>query len=252
MWVILFDSFVLAMGYIYFYLHIKLSFRVWRFKIDLALSLLKDSWPLLISGLVISIYMKVDQVMIKEMLGSEAVGQYAAAVKLSEAWYFIPIVIASSLFPAIVNAKKKSEKLYYARLQKLYNFLVWIAVVVALPMTFMSDLIVNLLYGGQYSGAGSVLMIHIWAGVFVFLGVASSKWFIAENLQIFSTINTTIGAVVNIVLNYILIKNIGIEGSAWATLFSYFIASYLCLFFFKKTRMNFLNLSKSLFFIRQK
>ena len=80
--------------------------RAWKFEKNVAIRLLKDSWPLILSGIVISIYMKIDQVMIKEMLDSEAVGQYAAAVKLSEAWYFIPMVIASSLFPAIINAKK--------------------------------------------------------------------------------------------------------------------------------------------------
>ena len=93
-------------------------------------------------------------------------------------------------------------------------------------------------------------MIHIWAGVFVFLGVASGKWFMAENLQIFSTINTTIGAVVNIGLNYILIPKIGIEGAAWATLISYFIAAYLCLAFWKKTRINFIYLSKTMLITR--
>ena len=184
--------------------------------------------------------MKIDQVMIKEMMNAEAVGQYAAAVRLSEAWYFIPMVIASSLFPAIINAKKQSKELYYARMQKLYDLMVWMAIAIALPMTFLSDWIVALLYGEQYNEAGSVLMIHIWAGIFVFLGVASGKWFLTENLQIFSTINTTIGAIVNILLNYILIKNIGIEGAAWATLISYFIAAYFGLLFFKKTRINFL------------
>ncbi len=130
-WVILFDSFVLAMGFLYFYLHNHLSFRVWKFEKSVAISLLKDSWPLILSGIVISIYMKIDQVMIKEMLDSEAVGQYAAAVRLSEAWYFIPMVIASSLFPAIINAKKQSEELYYARLQKLYDLMVWMAIAIA-------------------------------------------------------------------------------------------------------------------------
>jgi len=248
-WVVLFDSFVLACGYVYFYIKNNVAFNIQHlaFKRKVAFSLLKDSWPLILSGIVISIYMKIDQVMIKEMLDSEAVGQYAVAVRLSEAWYFIPMVIASSLFPAIINAKKVSEALYYARLQKLYDLMVWLAIAIALPMTFLSDWIVNLLYGEQYDQAGSVLMIHIWAGIFVFMGVASSKWLISENLQIFSTINTTIGAIINILLNYILIKNIGIEGAAWATLISYFTAAYLSLFFWKKTRINFLNLSKSLF-----
>jgi O-antigen/teichoic acid export membrane protein len=249
-WVVLFDSVILSLGYIYFYLKIGNRIKQWSFDKALAQSLLKDSWPLILSGIVISIYMKIDQVMIKEMLGAVAVGQYAAAVKISEAWYFVPMVIASSLFPAIIEAKKQSEALYYERLQKLYDLMVWMAVAIALPMTFLSDWVVDLLYGEQYSQAGSVLMVHIWAGVFVFLGVASGKWLLTENLQIFSTINTTIGASTNISLNYILISNVGIEGAAWATLISYLIAAYLSLFIWKKTRVNFLNLTKSLSFMR--
>lgn len=249
-WVVLFDSVILSLGYIYFYLKIGNRIKQWSFDKALAQSLLKDSWPLILSGIVISIYMKIDQVMIKEMLGAVAVGQYAAAVKISEAWYFVPMVIASSLFPAIIEAKKQSEALYYERLQKLYDLMVWMAVAIALPMTFLSDWVVDLLYGEQYSQAGSVLMVHIWAGVFVFLGVASGKWLLTENLQIFSTINTTIGASINISLNYILISNVGIEGAAWATLISYLIAAYLSLFIWKKTRVNFLNLTKSLSFMR--
>ena len=194
--------------------------------------------------------MKIDQVMIKVMLDSEAVGQYAAAVKLSEAWYFIPMVIASSLFPAIINSKKQSEVLYYARLQKLYDLMIWMAIAIAVPMTFISGWVVDLLYGAQYNEAASVLMIHIWASIFVFLGVASSKWLIIENLQGYAMINTIIGAITNILLNLLLINYFGIEGAAWATLISYFIAAYLCLSFFKSTRINFYKLSKSLILIR--
>ena len=169
-WATLFDSVVLALGFIYYYVKNSSIFNIKNliFKRETAVSLLKDSWPLILSGIVVSIYMKIDQVMIQEMMGSEAVGQYAAATRLSEAWYFIPMVVASSLFPAIINAKKQSEELYYARLQKLYDLMVWMAIAIALPMTFLSDWIINLLYGEQYSQAGSVLMIHIWAGIFVF------------------------------------------------------------------------------------
>ena len=250
-WVILFDSFILACGFIYFYIKKNLKFKIknLKLKIKTATSLLKDSWPLILSGIAISIYMKIDQVMIKEMMNAEAVGQYAAAVRLSEVWYFIPMVITTSLFPAIINAKKQSEELYYARIQKLYDFMVWTAIAIALSITFLSDWIVELLYGTQYNQTVSVLEIHIWAGVFVFLGVASSKWLLIENLQIFSTINTSIGAVINIGLNYILIPRIGVEGAAWATLGSYFIASYLSLLLWKKTRINFIHLSKTLLLI---
>jgi len=248
--IIVFDSAILALGFIYFLNYNKLSFRTWFFNLNEAKNLLRDSWPLALSGIVIMIYMKIDQVMIKEMLDVEAVGQYAAAVRLSEMWYFIPMVIGSSLFPAIINGKAQSEELYYNRLQRLYDLMVWVSIVIALPMTCLSDWVVYLIYGGQYDLSGRVLMVHIWAGVFVFLGVASGKWLLIENLQIFSTINTAIGALINVGLNYIMILKIGINGAAWSTLISYFIAAYFSLLFWKKTRVNFIYLSKSLLITR--
>jgi len=216
-WTVLFDSVVLAAGYIYFYYRNKLSFKEWKFEKSVALDLIKDSWPLVLSGIVISVYMRIDQVMIKEMMNNEAVGQYAAAVRLSEAWYFIPMVIASSLFPAIINAKEKSEELYYARLQKLYTLAVWIAIAIALPMTFLSDWVVNILYGVQYDQAGGVLMIHIWAGVFVSFGSIWSKHMLANNKQkVFLSYDIT-STVLNVIINLILIPFIGINGAAIAT-----------------------------------
>jgi len=142
----LFDAFILASGYVYFYLKNSLCINKWSFDRVLAKRLLKDSWPLILTGAVITVYMKIDQIMISEMLGNKAVGEYAAAAKLSEAWYFIPTIIASSLFPSIVNTKKNNEKIYYDRLQKLYNLVVKIALVIAIPITFLSDWLVSFLY----------------------------------------------------------------------------------------------------------
>ncbi|MBB4803683.1 O-antigen/teichoic acid export membrane protein [Flavobacterium nitrogenifigens] len=227
-WVILSDSIVLALGFIYFFLK-KTQFKTqnFRFRKETALSLLKDSWPLFLSGIVISIYMKIDQVIINQLLGPEEVGQYAAAIRLSEAWYFIPMVIASSLFPAIISAKKQSEELYNSRLQKLYDLMVWMSIIIALPMTFLSNWIVEILYGGQYDEAGSVLMIHIWTGVFVFLGVAFSGYLTAENKTKKAFYRTLLGAVLNVILNYVLIPIYGICGSAIATLIGQFFANYV-------------------------
>lgn len=245
-WMIVFDGFVVTLGYIYFYLHNQLSFRNWKFSKDIAYSLLKDSWPLILSGMVVAIYMRIDQVMIKEMLGSEAVGQYAAAVRLSSAWYFIPVVVSSSLFPAITNAKKQNEKLYYSRIQKLYDLMVWIAISVAIPMTFLSDWIVNLLYGESYNQAGDVLMIHIWAGIFVALGVARGGWLLNENLQKYTPIYLGVGMIVNVVLNFILIDSIGINGAAYATLIAQCTGAFIMPFFIKKTRVSFFMMLNSI------
>ncbi|WP_308133709.1 flippase [Thiothrix subterranea] len=224
-WTTLFDSLIIALGYIYFFSKISTVKTIFgSAKKDTTVSLLKDSWLMMVAGAAILIYMKIDQVMIQEMLGSEQVGQYAAAVRISEAWYFIPMVVASSLFPAVINAKKQSEALYYARLQRLYDLMVWMAIAVALPMTFFSDFVIQTLYGEQYNQAGNVLMIHVWAGVFVFLSVANDKWFYIENKAGLLAIKVTMGAISNIILNYMLIPKYGINGAAIATIISYSIS----------------------------
>lgn len=228
-WVVLIESFILALGLLYFFFKTNKTIKVKNlvFKKEVAFSLIKDSWPLMLTAFVISIYMKIDQVMIKHLLDANAVGQYAAAVKLSEAWYFIPIVIASSVFPAIVNAKKISQELYLSRLQKLYDLMVWIAIPIAVLMTFASGFLINFLYGDEYSEASSVLIIHIWTGIFVFLGVAFSKFLTTENWTKKYFHRTLLGAIFNIGLNYKLIPIYGIEGAAISILISQFISNYV-------------------------
>ena len=128
--------------------------------------------------MVISIYMKIDQVMIKEILGIEAVGQYATATKLSEAVLYSNghcIITFSSYY----QCKETSKKLYLSRLQKLYDLMVWMAIC-SNSSNLYSDWLINLLYGAQYSQAGGVLTICIWAG-FLFLGLAFSRFLTAEN-----------------------------------------------------------------------
>ncbi len=224
--VMIVESIILAIGFITTYTKQKLNIFNWRIKFYLAKRLLRDSWPLILSGIAISIYMRIDQVMIKEMITPGAVGNYAVAVRLSEVWYFIPMAITSSLFPAIINAKKVSEKLYHRRLQKLYDLMTWLAIGIALPITFLANDIIRLLFGVQYQDAAGVLRIYVWAGVFVFLGVASSQYLIAENYTKISFSTTFVGGIVNVILNIIMIPRYGINGAAIATLISYCVATF--------------------------
>jgi O-antigen/teichoic acid export membrane protein len=195
--------------------------------------------------MVVSVYMKIDQVMLKEMLDAKAVGVYAAAVKLCEAWYIVPAIAAASLFPAVIEARKKSETLYYERVQNLYDLMVWASVAVALPTTLLADWVILILYGTDFQEAADVLRIYIWGGVFVTLGIASSKWLVAENLQRYLFYGTTLGALLNVGCNLWLIPIYGIKGAAFATLVAQVTVCFLSLSFFKKTRHNFLLAAKS-------
>lgn len=196
-----------------------------KYDSNIAIKLLKDSWPLILSSLMAMLYLRIDQIMIKEMMGVYEVGLYSVAVKLCEVWYFLPVVISTSLFPAILNAKKHSESLYLKRLQRLYIFSVWSAILIAIPISFFAEDLVSLLFGIQYQKASSVLVIYIWAGVFVFLSAAFGKYLITENFAKINFYRTSCGALLNIVLNYFFIPVYGLKGSAFATIASLFVVN---------------------------
>ena len=225
-WAIFVEALIVAVGLLGIYAWRGGKLTAWRFRFARAKVLLTDSWPLILSGLAIMVYMRIDQIMLGQMLGDESVGIYSAAVRISEVWYFIPMIIVASVFPSIIEAKKQDETIYYQRLQKLYDMMVMLALSLALLMTFLSDWVITLLFGNAYQQSGPVLAIHIWAGIFVFLGVASGNWFIIEGLQKLSFYRTLLGAVINIGANFILIPKYGAVGAAVATVFSQIIAAY--------------------------
>ncbi len=229
------DTAILVTGLVISYRKMGLSISKWKFDSSIIKMLLINSWTMILSGVAIVVYMKIDQVMITNMIGNTANGIYAVAVKMSEVWYFIPGIICTSLFPAIVNAKKTDPISYERRLIRLYSLMVYLSVSIAIFVSFFAGIIVSTLFGHEYLGAVSVLKIHIWAIVGVFLGIAVTQYLIAENFTKIFFLITLIGAISNVALNLLLIPIFGINGSAWATLFSYSMVTF-SIIFFKKTR----------------
>ena len=221
-------------GLIFFFKKKGKSLIQWRPAYSVAVSLIKESWPLIFAGLAIAIYMKIDQIMLGEMIGKKAVGTYAAAVRLSEIWYFIPMAIASSVFPAIVKSKQLGEKIYKHRIQKFYDLNATLAYLLSIPITFLAPFIIRTLYGDAYAGAEAIFAIHIWACLFVFLGVARSQYLVNEGLIKFSFFATAAGAIINLGLNFILIPLYEGVGAAIATVVSYGASAYLSSFVYPR------------------
>ena len=85
------------------------SLKAWCWSFPVAKALLREGFPLMLSGLTIMIYMKIAQIMLVGMVGDRAVGIYTAATRISEAWYFIPGAILSSVTPTIYQARERSD-----------------------------------------------------------------------------------------------------------------------------------------------
>lgn len=194
------------------------------------------------------IYIRIDQIMLGQMRGNKDVGLYSAALRFSEIWYFIPVVIVNSVMPTLTKLRQESEEKYYQRLKQLFSTLVTVAYAIAIPMTFFSTYLITSFYGQIYKEAGTILSIHIWTAVFVFLGVGISPWLFNENMIKFSLFQTGLGAIINIILNLFFIPLWGGIGVAIATLISQIFVGYLTLLVSKKTRVIFRLETQAIFF----
>ena len=212
----------------------------WKIVYSKGRELIKASLPLLFTSMAINIYMRVDQLMLKHMLGNESVGFYAAAVRISEIWSFIPVAISYSLFPSIIDLKKVGGNNYYNKLRNLFTMLIILSLVIVIPIYLFSNEIIEVLFGKKFEVSAQVLKFHIWLGIFIFIGVPARKILIAEDLQSYIFFIATLALLLNIVLNVTLIPIYGINGAVIATLISYSSGSYFFYALFKKTRFVFI------------
>ncbi|OGG66098.1 hypothetical protein A3I99_02030 [Candidatus Kaiserbacteria bacterium RIFCSPLOWO2_02_FULL_45_11b] len=231
--ILLLESVLYATFFIFIRIRHYGTFRDWTYNKTIAVSILRDSWPFIFIALFASVYARIDQVMLKHLIDSSAVGIYDAAVRIAEVWLFVPGIIASSLFPAIVNGKKTSVYEYKKRLLNLTIFLVIIAGALATFSSFIAKPLIHTLYGPAFIESAGVFTIYIWSGVFVSISLVLHYFLLAENKRkviFFSSLGTMI---TNIALNVLLIPVYGITGAALATLISYAILILPIILIFK-------------------
>jgi PST family polysaccharide transporter len=186
----------------------------WARATNIARKLLHESWPFILSGVSIMIYMRIDQIMIKEMLGTQQLGIYAAVLPLATLWQVIPVTLNASLAPFVARKKAESEAAYWLALQKIFKVYALLGWLVCIPTIVLGHWVVALLYGPQYHEGALVLSIYVLTNLFINMGMAQGLWMLNERKPLISLANTLTGAVVCVVGNYLLIPHFGIAGVA--------------------------------------
>lgn len=242
------DGAILALMLVIFY--IKKSKRKlvnWSIDISTIKYLMSESAPMWLSSLMIAIYAKTDQLMIQDMLGSQELGYYAAAAKLNDLFSFVPLIICSSLLPAIVNAKNTSEKIYYRRISYLYSLMIWLSIFILLLGSILATQIVSLSFGSLYLKATETFKLLLWSNIFVFFFTAWAKFIIVEKNQKLFFYFDSLAVITNIVLNIVLIPRYGIRGAAFATVLAVPIAQSIIYILWKEQRYILKSFFRSLF-----
>lgn len=240
------DTVVLAIGLVWNYIRKVDKISLWKPRISTAKILLKYSWPLILSGSALMVQSRIDQIMLKIMIGNAEVGYYSIALRLIEVFGFVPMILINSLSPAIINAKNMSQNMYQNRLLNFYRLNFFLFILIAIPIYLFAGKIVVLLFGVAYQPVGILLSLMAIRLLFTNMGVARGAFILIENLFKYSLVTMILGTIVNVSLNYILIPKYKSIGAIIATIASFSVTIFLVDIFYAKTRNNTLTMFKGM------
>lgn len=198
--------------------------------------LLRLSWPLAVSALAVMLYLKLSQLLLSRMLNDEALGIYSAAIRFSEAAGFLPVALATSLLPSLMQKHTLGPNEYEQALLRYFRINVIIAYALCTGLSLLAPLLLHRLFGPDYSASVPVMIVHVWTLVFVFLGVARGQHLVTKCQTAHSLTFNLLGLAISIGFNLALIPRWGAIGAATATVLSYALANVFASFIFPTTR----------------
>lgn len=223
-----------ALGWIYFSRGGRM--QLWDFSLPVARHILRDSWPLIVSGVLIITYMRIEQILVMNVLGSRSAGIYYASAKIMEIWAIIPSFILTSVYPIQVEKRKHDPQAYRRQLQLIFDVMSGLGFVMAVAVFLLAPAIIWIVYGPEYRAAVPVLMVHAWSALIIFSGSVRGQYFLLENINIYHTWCAAVGIVLNVVLGLLFMRWIGTPGAAAAAVLSYWVSAYGTSYLFPRLR----------------
>ena len=240
------DAIILAVGLAYAYSRNSGSIKKWKWNAKVALALLLDSWPLMFAYMSYLIYAKIDRIMIKEMLDEHNVGIYSAAYILYEAPLFISLMIAKSVYPILVQYYQDNKIKFFQLYSTLSSYMTLLSYLIVLFIFIFHEILIQITFGESFEESSKILMLLSFGMIPMFNAFLRSSYITISGNQKIILYTTLFSAMLNIVLNLLLIKAYGVIGAVYATVFTLTLSLIVLNFAFTNTRSIFFIQAKSL------
>jgi O-antigen/teichoic acid export membrane protein len=229
------DAFICALlTYYYYFKHNPCHFFFHAKRQEIKI-LVKESFPLAMSGLSLILYMRLDALIIEKILGLQEVGHYTAATRLTEVWYIVPTIFVSTFLPKLLRLKNNPQE-FAQKFRLLFKWIMLSSFFLSLFLWLSASSLIPLLYGQKYLASVPILAIHAWTVFLVFIATLNNMWLIIYDQQTEILKRSLIGAGMNIIFNIILTKHFGLIGVAISTVVCYFITAFVMDLFNTKTK----------------
>lgn len=216
MWVVLFSR-LLALGLMSLFTFRQL--HVLKFSLDPGFikELLMEGRTFALIMIAVTLYWKLDIIMLQKLRGEADVGIYSAAYRIFLLLKILPQSFVTSLFPMISNFFQNSTASFEETCRRGIRYIALFSLPIAVGVSLSSPWIIRLLYTESFSDSVTVLRILAWtivpygvSVVFAYSLVASNHQQVDLRVNLFSLLS-------NAALNLILIPKLAYVGAAIAT-----------------------------------
>lgn len=207
-----------------------------KFKVDFSFlkNAIKGALPFGLTAVFVTIYFQIDTVMLSIMQGDAVVGWYNAAYQIIFGLMFIPAAFVGSIFPLMSKYYKSSEE----SLKRTYNIGFKYLLIVAIPIMVMgfmfADKIILFLYNLEYAPSISAFRALILVIPIIFLTSLFGPTLQSINKQRIVSYVAGFNALLNVVLNIILIPTYSYIGAAIATVLTEGLGCILMFYFISR------------------
>lgn len=199
-----------------------------KFYLDKTLikELIKESTPLAIAASCATIYTRCDSVMLGSMMTAAEVGIYSISVKLISVVQIAISPIRESVYPKLITLHAKDKNEYAKRYVQISSLLTWIYICgvslsfVVLPYAFR-------FLKPEYAEAFPVYRIHVIGTFFMYNAALRAGHYTLINRGSILTYSQIASVIVNVILNIVGIKYLGMYGAALATIVTQGLSLFL-------------------------
>ena len=191
-------------------------------------NLAKSAAPLGFSLIMLQIYWSMDQVLLGLLTDKTQVGQYAAAAKL-------PVVLSGFLGIWVSAVYPHASKLFRHdsdALRRQLGSFTSLSVVAALPLAagsaILGTAVMISVFGPAYRPAGTPFAILMGASAIVVVAISYTSLAMAADQERTFAMSVTVAAIINVLLNLLLIPLYGAIGAAISTVAAELVVFLIC------------------------
>lgn len=221
----LFSGFLLLLFFYilsYNYFSLKLSDKKVRTE------LYKIGIPLMPTYIIYWVFHSIDKIMITHMIGLDAVGIYSVGSRIASISNFIYAAFAGGWQYFAFSTMYEDDQVQFN--SKIFEVLGVVSILALLFASFFDNILFSVIFTGDYTQGVIVFPYLFISPLFLMLFQIAGNQFLVIKKSYVITVGLMIGASLNIVLNYFLIKPYGIKGCALATMLGYLISLVIMMF----------------------